>query len=149
MLLLFNLDGICFDDGLCQFLLPLPLVSVSSHVWCDACETPENREASLQGERKRNYPSSSSCLRKHKTVILRFCCRSKHPSSRFQSQAINKMGKPKRGKECREEEERSGHGWGGSQSNEYLQLCLVYKCEICVGVKKRRGCHPSPAKTGE
>ena len=112
-------------------------------------ETPENREASLQGARKRNYPSSSSCLRKHKTVILRFCCRSKHPSSRFQSQAINKMGKPKRGKECREEEERSGHGWGGSQSNEYLQLCLVYKCEICVGVKKRRGCHPSPAKTGE
>ena len=59
------------------------------------------------------------------------------------------MGKPKRGKECREEEERSGHGWGGSQSNEYLQLCLVYKCEICVGVKKRSegAIHP-PQKLG-
>ena len=47
---------------------------------------------------------SKSCLRKHKTVIHRFC--SKHPSRRFQSRAINKMGKPKTGKECREEEER-------------------------------------------
>lgn len=88
---------------------PPPLVS-ASHAWCDA-GTPEiqaeNTEASLQGGRKRNYPSSfqpKSCLRKHKTVIHRFC--SKHPSRRFQSRAINKMGKPKTGKECREEEER-------------------------------------------
>ena len=107
----------------------------------------ENREASLQGGRKRNYPSSSeSCLRKQKTVILGFCCRSKHPSRRFQSQAINKMGKPKTGRECREEEERSGHRCMRSPSNEYLQLCLVYKCEICVWGWKREGVPSIPPR---
>ena len=81
---------------------------------------------------------SKSCLRKHKTVIHRFC--SKHPSRRFQSRAINKMGKPKTGKECREEEERVV---GRVTTNKAMNIYnYVWFTNVRWGWKKW-GCHPS------
>ena len=126
---------------------PPGLGIIACMVWC---LRSENREASLQGGRKRNYPSSSgSCLRKHKTVILGFCCQSKHPSRRFQSQAINKMGKPKTGKECREEEEeRSGHGCGVTKQWIFTIMFGLQMWDLCVGVKKRGGAIHPPQKQG-
>ena len=78
---------------------------------------------------------SKSCLRKHKTVIHRFC--SKHPSRRFQSRAINKMGKPKTGKECREEEERVV----GQVTKQWI-FTIMFGLQMWGGGEKSEGAIP-------